>query len=50
MFRCGIAVGARGTVMAGLIESGVYDETVLSYSENMNVVVSFSTFDALWIY
>lgn len=43
-------VGARGTVMAGLIENGVYNETDLFYSDNMESAVDPSTFDAPWIY
>ncbi|EKV06673.1 Glycosyl hydrolase, putative [Penicillium digitatum] len=43
-------VGARGTVMAGLIENGVYSETDLFYSDNMESVADPSTFDLPWIY
>ncbi|CAI7660841.1 unnamed protein product [Penicillium viridicatum] len=43
-------VGARGTVMAGLIENGVYDETDLFYSDNMESAADSSMFDAPWLY
>ncbi|KAJ5878385.1 hypothetical protein N7455_001850 [Penicillium solitum] len=43
-------VGARGTVMAGLIENGVYNETDLFYSDNMESAADPSTFDAPWLY
>ncbi|KAF7518278.1 hypothetical protein PCG10_000518 [Penicillium crustosum] len=43
-------VGARGTVMAGLIENGVYNETDLFYSDNMESAADPSMFDAPWLY
>ena len=43
-------VGSRGTVMAGLIENEVYNETDLFYSDNMESIADPSTFDAPWIY
>jgi exo-1,4-beta-D-glucosaminidase len=42
-------VGARGTVMAGLIENGVYNETEMFYSDNMESVSDIS-FESPWIY
>lgn len=43
-------VGARGTVMAGLIENEVYNEKDLFYSDNMVAVVDSTTFDNPWLY
>ncbi|RXX19643.1 hypothetical protein DF216_10450, partial [Streptococcus oralis] len=43
-------VGARGTVMAGLIENGVYNETDLFYSDTMESIADPSLFDAPWLY
>ncbi|KAJ5189019.1 Glycoside hydrolase family 2 immunoglobulin-like beta-sandwich [Penicillium cf. griseofulvum] len=43
-------VGARSTVMAGLLENGVYNETDLFYSDNMEAIADPSTFEAPWIY
>ncbi|KAK4871046.1 hypothetical protein LT330_000283 [Penicillium expansum] len=43
-------VGARGTVMAGLIENGVYNETDLFYSDNMESAADPVIFDAPWFY
>ena len=36
--------------MAGLVESGVYDEESLFYSDNLVTLVDNSPFDAPWIY
>ncbi|KAJ5960781.1 Glycoside hydrolase family 2 immunoglobulin-like beta-sandwich [Penicillium vulpinum] len=43
-------VGARGTVMAGLLENGVYNETDLFYSDNMESIEDPSTFEKPWFY
>ncbi|KAI2713958.1 CAZyme family GH2 [Penicillium roqueforti] len=43
-------VGSRGTVMAGLIENEVYNETELFYSDKMESIADPSTFDAPWLY
>lgn len=43
-------VSSRGTVMAGLIENGVYDETRLFYSDNMETLEKESTFLSPWLY
>ncbi|KAJ5129966.1 uncharacterized protein N7515_006005 [Penicillium bovifimosum] len=43
-------VGARGTVMAGLIENGVYNETDVFFSDNMESVANPSIFDKPWLY
>ncbi|KAJ5833951.1 hypothetical protein N7474_002262 [Penicillium riverlandense] len=43
-------VGARGTVMAGLIENGVYNETELWFSDNMESETDRSLFEAPWYY
>ncbi|KAJ5163941.1 Glycoside hydrolase family 2 immunoglobulin-like beta-sandwich [Penicillium coprophilum] len=43
-------VGSRGTVMAGLIENGVYKETDLFYSDNMEAIADPLTFDVPWLY
>lgn len=43
-------VGPRTTVMAGLIESGVYSDSNLWFSDNLNEIVDRSVFNAPWIY
>jgi exo-1,4-beta-D-glucosaminidase len=43
-------VGSRGTVMAGLLENGVYEDSVLFYSENLKHKVDRSVFDTPWLY
>jgi exo-1,4-beta-D-glucosaminidase len=42
-------VSARGTVMAGLLENGVYNETEMFYSDNMESM-SDTSFESPWIY
>jgi exo-1,4-beta-D-glucosaminidase len=42
-------VSARGTVMAGLLENGVYNETEMFYSNNMESM-SDTSFESPWIY
>ena len=42
-------VSARGTVMAGLLENGVYNETEMFYSDNMESI-SDTSFESPWIY
>ncbi|BDD62699.1 hypothetical protein MPDQ_004459 [Monascus purpureus] len=45
------SVGSRGTVMVGLIESGVYNETELFYSDNLQKIIqNRSTFYSPWLY
>lgn len=43
-------VGSRKTVMAGLIEAGVYNDTDLWFSDNLNHVVDRSVFGTPWLY
>lgn len=43
-------VSARATVMAGLIENGVYNDTDLFFSDNMKAVPGASMFPSPWIY
>lgn len=43
-------VGPRGTVMAGLLESGVYNDSNLFFSENLKTEVDYSVFGAPWLY
>ncbi|KAJ5151583.1 hypothetical protein N7492_009878 [Penicillium capsulatum] len=43
-------VGARGTVMAGLIENGVYNDTELFFSDNMKSLTKSYKFQSPWIY
>ncbi|KAJ5773762.1 Glycoside hydrolase family 2 immunoglobulin-like beta-sandwich [Penicillium paradoxum] len=43
-------VSSRGTVMAGLIENGVYNETDLFYSDNMKSIANTSIFEVPWLY
>ncbi|KAF7594739.1 hypothetical protein BBP40_008446 [Aspergillus hancockii] len=42
-------VGPRATVMAGLIANGVYNDTELFYSENLNAV-NLTIFRSPWLY
>ncbi|KAJ5652926.1 hypothetical protein N7507_010352 [Penicillium longicatenatum] len=43
-------VGRRSTVMAGLIENGIYNETELFYSDNMENLADQPIFKEPWIY
>ncbi|KAL1962227.1 hypothetical protein VTN77DRAFT_9883 [Rasamsonia byssochlamydoides] len=43
-------VSLRTTAMAGLIEAGVYNDTQLFYSDNLNTVVDRSVFNTPWLY
>ncbi|EAW09102.1 putative glycosyl hydrolase [Aspergillus clavatus NRRL 1] len=44
-------VSSRATVMAGLVENGVYNDTTLFYSDNMETsIVDRAAFDAPWLY
>lgn len=43
-------VSSRKTAMAGLIESGVYNESDLWFSDNLNYVVDRSVFGTPWLY
>ncbi|KAH8690116.1 putative glycosyl hydrolase [Talaromyces proteolyticus] len=43
-------VSARKTAMAGLIEAGVYNDTDLWYSDNLNHIVDRSVFGTAWLY
>lgn len=43
-------VAARGTVMAGLIENGVYNDTDMFFSDNMKNISDASRFQSPWIY
>ncbi|KAJ5633431.1 Glycoside hydrolasefamily 2N-terminal [Penicillium lividum] len=43
-------VGPRNTVMAGLLENRVYDETELFYSETMKTLTGQRIFNEPWIY
>jgi exo-1,4-beta-D-glucosaminidase len=43
-------VGSRKTVMAGLIEAGVYNDTDLWFSDNLNHIVDRSVFGTPWLY
>ncbi|KAL1956109.1 hypothetical protein VTO42DRAFT_7628 [Malbranchea cinnamomea] len=43
-------MGPRGTIMAGLIESGVYDEDDLFFSDNLFTSVDSSAFETPWLY
>lgn len=43
-------VGSRSTVMAGLLENGVYNETELFYSDNMENLADQPIFKERWIY
>ena len=43
-------VAARSTVMAGLIENDVYNDTELFFSDNLKQLVGNSTFQSPWIY
>lgn len=45
-----VRTGSRATVMAGLIENGVYNETDLFYSNNLQTKVDRSVFDHPWLY
>ncbi|RAH50967.1 putative glycosyl hydrolase [Aspergillus brunneoviolaceus CBS 621.78] len=42
-------IGSRSTVMAGLLQAGVYNETDLFYSDHMNGV-DLSDFQSPWLY
>ncbi|EPS26344.1 putative exo-beta-glucosaminidase [Penicillium oxalicum 114-2] len=43
-------IGSRGTVMAGLIEAGVYNDEQLFYSNNLDKLASNQTFRSPWLY
>ncbi|KFY33980.1 hypothetical protein V494_07161 [Pseudogymnoascus sp. VKM F-4513 (FW-928)] len=43
-------VGSRGTVMAGLLENKVYNDTDLFFSDNLKTMVEHSQFDVPWLY
>lgn len=43
-------VGPRGTVMAGLLQAGVFNDTELFYSDNLNQLASETTFRSPWLY
>uniref|UniRef100_A0A093URA4 Exo-beta-D-glucosaminidase n=1 Tax=Talaromyces marneffei PM1 TaxID=1077442 RepID=A0A093URA4_TALMA len=43
-------VSSRATVMAGLIETGVYSDSNLWFSDNLNKIVDRSVFGAPWLY
>ncbi|RHZ67883.1 hypothetical protein CDV55_107758 [Aspergillus turcosus] len=44
-------IGPRATVMAGLLENGVFDETTLFYSNNMETKIGDTAkFEAPWLY
>lgn len=43
-------VGARGSVFAGLLESGVYNDTYLFFSDNLETTVDSSTYEVPWLY
>ena len=45
-------IGSRATIMAGLIENGVYDDTVLFFSDNLGETTNSdkAKFDVPWLY
>jgi exo-1,4-beta-D-glucosaminidase len=43
-------VSSRTTAMAGLIENGVYNDSQLFFSDNLNTVVDRSVFNTPWLY
>lgn len=43
-------IGSRATVMAGLLANGVYNDTDLFYSNNLQSKVDRSVFDHPWLY
>ena len=43
-------VGPRGTVMAGLLENSVYNDTELFYSDNMETLANKPEFKQPWLY
>lgn len=43
-------MGPRGTVMAALLENGVYDQSSLFFSENMMALEGDPIFQAPWLY
>lgn len=43
-------VSYRGSVFAGLIESGVYNDTELFFSDNLETMVDYSDFEVPWLY
>lgn len=43
-------IGSRGTLMAGLLENGVYNASELFYSDNLEHKVDRSVFDSPWLY
>jgi exo-1,4-beta-D-glucosaminidase len=43
-------VSSRGTVMAGLLENGVYSDSDLFFSNNLDTKVDYSAFNEPWLY
>lgn len=43
-------VGSRATAMGGLIEAGVYNDSQLFFSDNLNKVVDRTVFNTPWLY
>jgi exo-1,4-beta-D-glucosaminidase len=43
-------VSPRGTIMAGLLENGVYKDSDLFFSDNLDTKVDYSAFNVPWIY
>lgn len=45
-----LPVGARGSVFAGLLENGVYNDTHLFFSDNLETTVEYSAYEIPWLY
>ncbi|KAH0562830.1 hypothetical protein GP486_002545 [Trichoglossum hirsutum] len=43
-------VSPRGTIMAGLLENGVYSDSNLFFSNNLDTKVDYSAFNVPWLY
>src|SRR5947207_3908225 len=43
-------VSPRGTIMAGLLENSVYNDSELFFSNNLDTEVDYSTFNVPWLY
>ncbi|KAH0542515.1 hypothetical protein FGG08_003111 [Glutinoglossum americanum] len=43
-------VSPRGTIMAGLLENGIYQDSKLFFSDNLDTEVDYSAFNVPWIY
>ncbi|KAI9769906.1 MAG: hypothetical protein M1839_003307 [Geoglossum umbratile] len=43
-------VSPRGTVMAGLLENGVYHDSELFFSNNLDTKVDYTAFNVPWLY